>query len=294
MTRFIVLCFLLIFFSCTKREEITQYAPIETYPSDTILNSIDKKIALAITAHDDDLAIMAGTFSKLKKDGWSLLHVYFPHKDNKRKEAHQLATKLILDSVFMFGFDYNEYRFDLDSDKKSWEPMPLDEFHKTFNYPLFETQIMELAKEFSPSVIFTLDSDYGAYGNPEHIFISKLVLDLAKADSIAPDYIYQGVMTKHMEQTIIEERHSRKMKSWGYEGDGWKKTRLLYRVDGMPEPNVQINITTEAKSKMNYLKSNLGRQRKTLGTYLPAFEEYDAEEYFEVFDREFFRVLKIN
>lgn len=294
MCRIAIILLTIVSLSCAKREEIAQYAPVESYPSDTLLSSITPGIALAITAHDDDIAIMAGTLSKLNKNGWEIVHVYYPHEENKRKKAHEKATGLILDSVFMFDINYGDYRFDLDTETKSWEPMPLNEFPQIFNYPLFKNQIIKLTDDLSPSVIFTLDSDYGVYGNPEHIFISKLVLDLAQSNTISTKYIYQGVMTKHMERTIIEERHSRRMKSWGYDGNGWKKTRTLYGVDGMPEPDVQINIYSEAELKMNFLRSYRERQRKTLGSYLPAFEDYEAEEYFEVFDREFFRVIKIN
>jgi hypothetical protein len=45
---------------------------------------------------------------------------------------------------------------------------------------------------------------------------------------------------------------------------------------------------------MEYLKSYNERERKTIGFYIPAFEEYSALEYFKVFDREFFNVIKIN
>lgn len=290
----ITFCFLLLtLFSCSQKEEIAQYAPVETYPSDSILSSLEPRVAFAITAHDDDLAIMAGTLSRLNKEGWEIMHVYFPHNDPKRKQAQQIAADLILDSTFMFDISFKEYRFDLSDGVKSWEPMPIDEFQDTFNYPLFESQIVDLINEHSPSVIFSLDSDFGGYGNPEHIFISKLVLDLAKSKKIKPSFIYQGVMTKHMERTIIEERHSRKMKEWGYDGEGWKKTRALYGVDGMPEPDVQVNIYSEAELKMKFLRSYRKRQRKTLGSYLPAFENYEGKDYFKTFDREFFRIIQI-
>lgn len=61
----------------------------------------------------------------------------------------------------------------------------------------------------------------------------------------------------------------------------------------MPEPTVQINITSEAQAKMNYLKSYNKRERKTMGFFIPAFEFYSAEEYFNIFDREFYRVIKL-
>ena len=84
------------------------------------------------------------------------------------------------------------------------------------------------------------------------------------------------------------------MKKWGYAGDGWEHAKNTYTVSGMPEPDVQINILSEAEIKMNYLMSYEERERKTMGFYIPAFFEYEAEEYFKIFDREFFRIIKIN
>ena len=97
-----------------------------------------------------------------------------------------------------------------------------------------------------------------------------------------------------MEQSIVGERHSARMKKWGYAGDGWEHAKRTYKVSGAPEPDVQINILSEAENKMNYLMSYEERERKTMGFYIPAFFEYEAEEYFKIFDREFFRVIKIN
>jgi hypothetical protein len=96
-----------------------------------------------------------------------------------------------------------------------------------------------------------------------------------------------------MENTI-NKRLSTLLISWGYKGDGWEYAKEIYNVDGMPNPNVQINISSEAKLKMDYLNSYNKRERKTIGFYAPAFKEYKAEEYFNIFDREFFRIIKTN
>jgi hypothetical protein len=83
------------------------------------------------------------------------------------------------------------------------------------------------------------------------------------------------------------------MKSWGFPGDEWEVAKKIYMVEGMPEPTVQINITSEAQLKMDYLRSYNKREREVLGFFIPEFEEYTAEEYFTVFDREFFRVISV-
>jgi hypothetical protein len=83
------------------------------------------------------------------------------------------------------------------------------------------------------------------------------------------------------------------MIEWGFSGDGWDKAKETYKVKGMPQPTTQIYIASEANEKMNYLKSYNEREQKTIGFFIPAFFEYSGEEYFEIFDREFFNVIEI-
>lgn len=282
---------LLIFlFSACTREDVTLYAPVETFPNDTILQSIVNKKAMIVLAHDDDMCAMTGTISTLNKNGWEIRVLSMP-KGKSRNEAHQKACKHLLDSVMFF--DITEKEFRIDTSELKYDAIPKAKFREIFNRPLVKQKLMEQVNQFNPSVIFTLDSDMGGYGHPEHVFVSELVLDLAEADSLSVDYIYQSVYTDHMENSIME-RHSRRMISWGFPGDGWEKAKQTYNVEGMPEPSVQIDITKEAQVKMDYLKSYNERERKTMGFFIPAFEDYSAEEYFNIFDREFYRVIQIN
>ena len=275
---------------CKSAEEITPYAPIETYPNDENLSAIEKKKAMVIVAHDDDMCLTSGTVSRLHKNGWEIRVLSLPQKE-ERNEAHMKACSFILDSVLFFDLADTKYRNDLDTTLRAYAAIPKDRFAEIFNTELIEQQIIHQVNAFDPSVIFSLDNEIGGYGHPDHVMMSQLVLDLAKADSIHPQYIYQSVYTDHMQNTIME-RHSQRMKSWGFPGDGWENAKDAYQVDGMPEPTVQINIQSEATEKMNYLTSYNERERKTIGFFVPAFFEYKAEDYFNVFDREFYRVIK--
>ena len=286
---FFIIILLSLFSACT-REDVSIYAPIETFPDDTILQTIATKKAMIVLAHDDDMCAMTGTISILNKNGWEIM-VLSISKGESRNTAHRNACKHLLDSVSFFDFTESEFRIDTATIK--YDAVPKAMFSEIFNKPLVMRGIMQQINHFQPSVIFTLDNEMGGYGHPEHVFISQLVLDLALADSISPEYIYQSVYTNHMENSIMA-RHARRMISWGFPGDGWDKAKLAYGVEGMPEPSVQINITSEANAKMDYLKSYNERERKTMGFFIPAFEDYTAEEYFTIFDREFFRVIKIN
>ena len=279
-------------FSCQKKEEIIKYAPTENYPKDTTLSNIMNKKAMIIIAHDDDMCGTAGTISMLNDAGWEIRVLSFPSSEERNK-AHKSACKNILDSVLFFNISNGELRNDLNENKNPHKAISKIRFKKIFNYDIVEKELIEQVNNFEPSVIFTLDNLVGGYGHPEHVFISQMVLDLSKNDSINPFYIYQNVMTNHMENTIME-RVSKKMKEWGFPGDDWEIAKQKYDVNSQPEPTTEINIEKYAQQKMNYLRSYNKRERQVIGFYIPAFEDYDAEEYFKIFDREFYRVIQIN
>lgn len=60
----------------------------------------------------------------------------------------------------------------------------------------------------------------------------------------------------------------------------------------MPQPNIQIDISPYAELKMKYLMSYPGKAKKNLRKFIPYFENFNAKEYFEIFNREFFRVIE--
>lgn len=287
---------MLFYFSCkNEREVVTQYAPTsqEIYPTDTILQSIEHKKAMIIIAHDDDMCAMSGTISKLNKDDWEIEVVSF-HKGAERDKAQIAACKNILDTVKFFDLDYKQWRKDFDvREEELYFPIAKEKFAETFNQKIVEDELTKCVNDFNPSVIFTLDNEIGGYGHPEHVFISQLTLDLAQSKKISAAYIYPSVYTPHM-ATSIMARHSKRMIEWGFAGDGWNRAKETYKVNGMPQPTTQIYITSEAAEKMDYLKSYNEREQKTIGFFIPSFFEYSAEEYFKIFDREFFNVIKIN
>lgn len=290
---FIYATLLVILISCKLREEISPYAATERYPNDSLLQIDTGKKALIIIAHDDDMSAMTGTLSKLKKQGWKIKVCSF-HMSKERDKAHVQACRHFTDTVAFFELDYAQWRYDVHQTKEDewYLPIAKEKMKDVFDAAIVGTKLVELVQEFQPSVIFTLDNDIGAYGHPEHVFISQLVLDLSKANTIKPNYIFQSVYTPHMLNAIMG-RHSKRMTSWGMDGGIWEKSKAVYKIKNTPEPTVQIDIRSEAQDKMNYLLSYNERERKTIGFFVPAFEEYSAEEYFNVFDREFFRVIEL-
>lgn len=276
--------------SCSRREDVRQYAAIESYPDDTILQRIENRRAMIVIAHDDDMCAIAGTASLLNRNGWEIAVVSIA-RNPERDAAQVKACSRILDTVMFAQLTAKQIRNDNEAERESYYAFPRDSFEIVFNKGIIEEEYLKHINHFKPEVIFTLDNEIGGYGHPEHVLVSQMVIDLAAGGRITPSYIYQSVYTDHMENSIMQ-RHSERMKSWGFPGDEWDNAKKIYGVNGMPEPTVQINISGEAVPKMDYLRSYNKRERKTLGFFVPEFEKYDAAEYFSIFDREFFRIIK--
>ena len=276
--------------ACKERvtsTDLQKFAPTEVYPDDVYLNSVSPGKALVIVAHDDDDCAMSGTIAKLTDAGWnikqlSLQNHLMPGEGKNPAGIICSGNELILEDGF--------YRKGLDTIKSPYLPIPYEEIRDQFLTEKVATAITEKVQSFRPTVIFTLDNVKGGYGHPEHIFISQLVKDLYEAGTIETGRIYQSVYTNSMEAEIVDKWLAERMKKWGFPHSS-SIANELYGIDGMPEPTVQINITEVAPIKMKYLRAYDEDVRKNLRKFIPYFEEFDAEEYFNVFDREFFRVI---
>jgi len=276
--------------ACTYKptvEELKKFAATETYPEDTYLDTVANKRAMIIVAHDDDDCIMSGTIAKLTANGWTIkqlsLEVHNTPGEN-RNAAHIIcegSEKILEDGLYRPGVDTVKYPY---------MPIPYEEIEKQYLHEKVAAALIARVNEFNPSVLFTFDNIKGGYGHPDHIFISQLVLDLFNEDEINAQLIYQGVITRHMEAEIVRWQKP-KMEKWGYPQPGPAADKL-YGIDGIPEPDVQINITDQAETKMTYLRTYPESVRKNFRKYIPYYEEFDAKLYFSIFDREFFRIIE--
>ncbi len=280
----------LVINSCGVSKNISQFAATENYPIDTLLENIVEKKAMIVIAHDDDMCAMSGTISLLHKKGWKIAVVSFSSTP-ERNAAQVKACKNILDTVMFVELKKEQIRNDNEKIRREYAPFPKDSFDLVFNKKLIAEEYIKHITNFNPTVIFTLDNEIGGYGNPVHVLISQMVIDLSNENRIHPKHIYQSVFTDHMENTIMK-RNSERMKSWGLPSDDWDNAKRIYGVNGMPEPTVQFSIVTEAKPKMDYLRSYNERVQKVIGFFIPEFYNYSAEKYFAIFNREFFRIIK--
>ncbi len=276
--------------ACTYKptvEELKKFAATEIYPEDTYLDTVANKRALIIVAHDDDDCVMSGTIAKLTANGWTIKQLSFEVHNTpgeNRNPAHIIcegSEKILEDGLYRLGADTVKY---------AYMPIPYEEIEKQFLHEKVAAALIARVNEFNPSVLFTFDNIKGGYGHPDHIFISQLVLDLFNESKINAQLIYQVVITRHMEAEI-DRWQKPKMEKWGYPQPGPAADKL-YGIDGIPEPDVQINITDQAETKMTYLRTYPENVRKNFRKYIPYYEEFDAKLYFSIFDREFFRIIE--
>jgi LmbE family N-acetylglucosaminyl deacetylase len=269
-------------------EELRGFAPTETYPEDTFLNTAQNKRALVVVAHDDDDCAMSGTIAKLTAAGWevkqlSLQRHVSPNTGENPARIICQGNDLLLEDGY--------YRRGLDTMKFAYLPVPYEELADQFLTEKIAAALTQYINTFRPSVIFTLDNEKGGYGHPEHIHLSQLVKDLFEDGTLMAERVYQSVYTDHMEREIVDKWLGARLKKWGYP-DASQLANELYGISGMPEPTVQVTITEVAETKMAYLRAYEEDVRKNLRKFIPYYEDHDAHTYFSLFDREFFRVLE--
>lgn len=278
------------FFGCKKNitiEDLRKFAATESYPTDNYLDTVKSKRALIIVAHDDDDCAMAGTLAKLKSQGWSIKQLSL--QKHKGRDTLKHPSEIISNGNELILED-GKYRLGMDTLKFSANPLTYAEIEQQFFTEKVSKVLIKKVNEFNPNVVFTLDDVKGAYGHPDHVFISKLVLNLAEKKLIKCQKIYQAVYTPHMENEIVYKWLDAQLKEWKYPNLSLIANKL-YNIKGMPEPSVQITITRQAHAKMDYLLAYDEDVRKNIRKFIPYYEEFEAKTYFEIFDREFFRMI---
>lgn len=280
-----------IFGGCNERvtkEDLKKFVATEIFPNDVFLDTVANKRALIIVAHDDDDCAMSGTIAKLTAKGWNIKQLSL--------QSHILAKTgknpaVIICSGNELILEDGYYRIGLDTMKNPYLPIPYAKIKEQFLTEKVAEALIKKVNNFNPSVIFTLDNEKGGYGHPEHIFISQLVRDLFEEGKIGNQKIYQSVYTDYMEKEIVDKWLGERMKKWGYPNAS-DIANEMYSINGMPEPTVQIDILGVAEVKMKYLMAYDEDVRKNLRKFIPYYEEFDAETYFGVFNKEFFRVIE--
>lgn len=264
---------------------------VESYPEDAFLNNEKNKKALIVTAHDDDAFAMAGTVSKLVSEGWEIRQVCLHAQQGAQRDEifEQIAKEQGLAGV---DFLSSKHRNDLDTNRAPFMPIALKNFGLVFNRELVYKELISKIEGFKPSVIFSLDDQIGGYGHPDHVFISKLVVDYFQENKNTPAFsirrIYQGVYPPSMAESInVKER----LHNWSTVKP-YLVGKEVYRVEGMPNPTTEINIYDWAKQKKAYMESFPEKDLKNIKKFAPAFHFYPYWLYFRIFDKEYYRVIE--
>jgi LmbE family N-acetylglucosaminyl deacetylase len=269
---------------------LTTLRATETYPQDTFLASIKNKKALIVTAHDDDAFAMAGTINRLVEEGWEIRQICFSAQQGRKRDEifEKIAKKQGLLGV---DFLHIKHRNDLDTNKTPFMPIAIKNFSLIFNTDSTYTALAEKIDQFQPEVIFSLDDQIGGYGHPDHVFISRLVIDYCKKNQQKAGFsvkrIYQAVYPPSMSEAInVKER----LHNWS-SMNPYLAGKAIYNVDGMPVPDVEIKIYEWANEKKMYMESFPPQDLRSIKKVAPAFHLYPAWIYFKIFDKEYFRVI---
>jgi LmbE family N-acetylglucosaminyl deacetylase len=257
----------------------------DSYPLDTFLKNQTNKNALIIMAHDDDAISMSGTISYLIDNGWEVQELCFyqgfENKDSIRKRDLKTASKLLgMKDVEYYDIELRKNR---DTIEKPWLPIPYSDFDRAYNRIPAANHIEKIIKKNKPSVIFTLDDIIGGYGHPDHVFISKLIIEYCiqhQADSaFSVERIYQAVFDPKMNERILKDM------------EAFQLAKKVYNVTHSPKPDVYLSLhsyeTVKKKALLTYTT-----EQNSLTKIWPYYNYYPANIYFKIFNKEYYRVLK--
>ena len=257
----------------------------DSYPLDIFLKNQTNKNALIIVAHDDDAISMSGTISYLIDNGWEVrelcFYQSFENKDSIRKRDLKTASKLLgMKDVEYYDIELRKHR---DTIEKPWLPIPYSDFDIAFNRIAAVNHIEKIIKKNNPSVIFTLDDIMGGYGHPDHVFISKLIIEYCiqhQADSVfSVERIYQAVFDPKMNEMILKDM------------EAFQLAKKVYNVIQSPKPDVYVSLhgyeTVKKKALLTFTT-----EQNSLTKIWPYYNYYPANIYFKIFDKEYYRVLK--
>lgn len=271
---------------------LTTLSAKEIYPTDDYLHTEPNKTALIIVAHDDDMVGSAGTMTKLCKDGWTIREMCFyqqgglyNEKDSIKNPIRKLDLKRVAEIEGLAGIDPVDFNFRNDMQtEKAYMPMPYSQFPVNYKTDSLLRYIGDYIEQYKPSVIFTLDNSMGGYGNPDHVVMSQTVLEYCRLHhhdtGFSVKRIYQAVFAPSLAERVLGEMPV------------YTEAKKVYGCDGMPPPDVQFDISPYAQQKKAAILAYTTEQN-SLKKIWPYYNWYPAWLYFRIFDRDFFRVVRL-
>jgi len=283
------------------------------YPEDEFLETAINKKAIIIVAHDDDWYGCVGTVKNLCDKGWDVsAYCFYPesltHEASIRELQRKKGIKECKDMIGLKEFIGIDNDFRLSPVEKPYVSLPYSEFEHVFMYDSIVPIVAKIIDQNNPSVIFTLDDSIGLYGNPEHVLISQIILDICEKGNseieFAVDRIYQSVLPPDMAEGIMVKYSnihpflSFKRLYWHLTNmssdtaDIYTEAKIVYGCAGMPLPDIEISIRDMSKFKTDFIKC-FPTERKNFKRFVPFFNWYPNWIYYRIFDKEYYRVIEI-
>jgi N-acetylglucosamine malate deacetylase 2 len=271
---------------------LTSLAAKEIYPADTYLDTAEDKNALIIVAHDDDMAGSSGTITRLCSNGWKIREMCFYQqgglyfkKDSAKNPIRKSSLADVAKIQGLAGTDPVDFNFRKNMEtEKSYFPIPYNDFPVNYYIDSMKQYIGSYIRKYNPSVIFTLDDRFGGYGHPDHVLVSKVVLQYCLEHKNDPGFtvkkIYQAVFPPSLSEKVLGRLPI------------YIEAKKVYQCNGSPSPDVQINIVKYSKQKKAVMKTYITEQNSFRQIW-PYYNLYPHWLYFRIFDRDFFRVINI-
>lgn len=174
-------------------------------------------------------------------------------------------------------------RHEVDPAGKPWMPMEYKHFEQGFNVDSLNQLISKAIRECKPSVILMLDTVMGFYGHNDHTVVGKMTYKSAKAINASEkvvERIYQYVWPPSYAEKVMGGK------------EVYEAAKTLYQIDGMPKPNVELDISAYAAEKKKVLALHASQQRNLTKLFW-AYSYYPAWLYFGIFDTEYFNVIEM-
>ncbi|MBK6266917.1 PIG-L family deacetylase [Marivirga sp. S37H4] len=265
---------------------LISFSPTETFNEDNYFQNHKNKKVLAIVSHDDDLVAFSGTFAYLRELGWQVEYVSFYRGKNDSLELNRKNELQKVAEIQKFSdLQIIDFEFLKEPEKAKSLSVPYDELESVFYLDSLRGYIKNVIRASNPDIIFSLDDVIGGYGHAEHVIVAqsirKVSEELKLKGLISTERIYQGVYPDSQEKAIN-----------GHLSIYQEAMKDYQAPEGMPAPNVQIPIRKYHREKMAAIKS-YASQHNNLKKFIVYYHWYPSWLYFNIFNREFFTIIKI-
>lgn len=276
---FILWCCLL--FGCNPTR--VNYSEIAAMQNNTLplwhFDTLHPQKAMFIFPHPDDEITCAGTIAKMKANNWDVyLLTLTKGSDEQDKmvrtnEWNAAAKSLGYDKTLLCDFYNNSWSDIMQQNVRFW-PENLDSI---------SSLIFNTVMDWQPDILITYDDAIGGYGHPEHLLSAKIVRDLFSTHlgntSFSPKYLYQMTLPQALEDFIVADLPSYKM------------AIEQYGLDGLPDPDLAVEITEFWPAKRN-AASSYQSQAEILNKFYLLPSNADTAAHYTTFNKEYYREIK--